>query len=152
MLSTVAWNPPTEYNNCSRSRTVFDVIRKSLVIGLLATAASLVIGARVKGVACLVARGCVEFEWGREYGFPLQYVQERNSAGGVTDWSVSKSALAFTLGFWTAPALFVLGIARARRLTKRSNEGRCSTCGYDLTGLPRPRCPECGRVNVPGEA
>jgi hypothetical protein len=23
---------------------------------------------------------------------------------------------------------------------------RCLTCGYDLRGLPEPRCPECGRA------
>lgn len=23
---------------------------------------------------------------------------------------------------------------------------RCLTCGYDLRGLPEPRCPECGRT------
>jgi hypothetical protein len=25
------------------------------------------------------------------------------------------------------------------------NSIRCLTCGYDLRGLPEPRCPECGR-------
>lgn len=24
------------------------------------------------------------------------------------------------------------------------NPARCANCGYDLRGLPRPRCPECG--------
>lgn len=25
-----------------------------------------------------------------------------------------------------------------------SNPARCESCGYDLQGLPQPRCPECG--------
>lgn len=29
---------------------------------------------------------------------------------------------------------------------------RCLTCGYDLRGLPEPRCPECGRGFDPNDA
>ncbi len=36
---------------------------------------------------------------------------------------------------------FVRGPLRRRRRKKR---GHCLTCGYNLTGLTEPRCPECG--------
>lgn len=29
--------------------------------------------------------------------------------------------------------------------------GHCQKCGYDLRGLPEPRCPECGRAFDPAE-
>jgi hypothetical protein len=37
-----------------------------------------------------------------------------------------------------------------RRDRRRALIGHCTKCGYDLTGLPRPHCPECGRgVTLP---
>lgn len=40
-------------------------------------------------------------------------------------------------------AVIVFGLAVARRATRRKR-GRCPSCGYDIRGLPEPRCPECG--------
>jgi len=44
--------------------------------------------------------------------------------------------------FVTYPTLMLLfGPVRRSRPRRR---GLCVKCGYDLRGLPRPRCPECG--------
>ena len=32
------------------------------------------------------------------------------------------------------------------------NPAHCETCGYDLQGLPEPRCPECGQLFTRVEA
>ena len=34
-------------------------------------------------------------------------------------------------------------------LVRRYPSGFCQTCGYNLRGLPEPRCPECGTEVVP---
>jgi hypothetical protein len=31
---------------------------------------------------------------------------------------------------------------------RRTPRGACAACGYDLRGLPRARCPECGAESL----
>lgn len=53
--------------------------------------------------------------------------------------------------FWVPPLIFGLGVGVPiilvwRRKVIRAQGGKCLACGYDLTGLAEPRCPECGEL------
>lgn len=47
---------------------------------------------------------------------------------------------------WLVPFLILSGVVFLRnRFRPVFPSGHCSKCGYDLQGLPEPRCPECGK-------
>jgi hypothetical protein len=46
------------------------------------------------------------------------------------------------VAFGVYPTIVIIRTLRCRRRRKR---GLCVACGYNLKGLPEPRCPECGR-------
>lgn len=46
------------------------------------------------------------------------------------------------------PSVVLIGVSRTRRRRRR---GLCLSCGYNLTGLPNARCPECGTAFDPRE-
>jgi len=41
------------------------------------------------------------------------------------------------------PAVWMIASSRLKK-TRRRRQGQCLNCGYNLTGLTEPRCPECG--------
>lgn len=74
------------------------------------------------------------------------------NVGGVADgpppiqientYVLSTPAWLVVVALWTYPIYcFIRGPLRRSRLRRR---GLCVKCGYNLTGAPEPRCPECG--------
>lgn len=66
-------------------------------------------------------------------------------------YSYIKAPFWFLFCVFGAYPLFVLFGARRRRKISRMRQlaGLCTQCGYNLTGLPEPRCPECSAVIYP---
>jgi hypothetical protein len=53
---------------------------------------------------------------------------------------------------WLIPCVLLCAVAFVRnRYRPVRPEGHCVVCGYDLRGLPEPRCPECGTPFDVGE-
>ena len=43
-----------------------------------------------------------------------------------------------------AALIYPIAVLVRRLVARRRRPGHCVKCGYDLRGLPEPRCPECG--------
>jgi hypothetical protein len=71
------------------------------------------------------------------HGRSMEY--ERDVYTVVSLWVFTLPLAAMLLGV----GAFASG--RSFRRWRRRKRGFCVHCGYNLTGLPEPRCPECGR-------
>jgi len=63
--------------------------------------------------------------------------------GGIEDWIPILTVTAIWWVFLGAAGGAIYHTVRRRRLARRF-PGHCLKCGYNLRGLPEPRCPECG--------
>jgi hypothetical protein len=98
------------------------------------------------------------WHWSYQSGAPAGSQKQGSMAGFSYDFSTRKAGNGMTLvtqklaipsvvAFAPAFAFPVLVIIRRPlRRWKRLRNGKCLKCGYDLSGAPEPRCPECGTV------
>lgn len=89
----------------------------------------------------------VEHQWPP---FTLNYIGRHGSYVNFGGFGITPGRM------WTVefPILFVVAISALiplvslirgpLRRRRRRRKNRCLKCAYDLTGLPEPRCPECG--------
>lgn len=75
------------------------------------------------------------------------------AAGEGRRWGIDPRGLLHNAGWTLAPLAAALSAYRSVRAVgalrthdAAHRRGRCRSCGYDVAGLPSPRCPECGRV------
>lgn len=66
-----------------------------------------------------------------------------SSAGAVRPVFRFRLNLGYPIVFFGVP--LVIAARRGWRKRDRRRRGLCLGCGYDLRGLPEPRCPECGK-------
>ena len=76
------------------------------------------------------------FPWQRE-----KMASDCETANNDTYWIVMPLWVPFVILAAYPTIALIRGLLRRRRRRKR---GLCRSCGYDLTGLPEPKCPECG--------
>ena len=91
----------------------------------------------------------------RDRGFPDNVYRCPAGPLMVTVIIVIQCALAINVAFWQPrdvlySAYLLLALALLYFVWKRPRRafppGHCQRCGYDLTGLAEPRCPECGTI------
>jgi hypothetical protein len=108
-----------------------------------------------KSWCIIVGGGALSVCWGEPAGWPdkFEYVPgfwwDTTCDDGVLVVPEAETIMAFhgmSVPLW--PLLLVaayLAIREVRRVSlQRRRRGHCKNCGYDLQGLPEPRCPECG--------
>lgn len=95
---------------------------------------------RVNLLGCLTA-----YAWGA-----LRLLTVGTGMSSVQAWKAALFALAGACLFGIlSTCLFAIVVFTRNRFSPVFPSGHCAVCGYNLFGLPGPRCPECGTLSVP---
>jgi len=97
---------------------------------------------------------CDPFSGVRYRGFPIASLKLPPYWESPRKWRLHVGGFVVDMVIWATPAYVVGHVLRScqvRRLKRRLTNGLCVNCGYDLRGLPLPRCPECGEPFDQGE-
>jgi hypothetical protein len=106
------------------------------------------------GVLCTSASpyfvSCTEYSGAGYAGCPLAFWHIPPYSAAARRWTLDPLRLVIDVVVWTTlfylPCAFAIwSIVALKRCVHRYDRSLlCKTCGYDLRGLPEPRCPECG--------
>lgn len=110
------------------------------------------VSSTVTATTLLVARPDWESPTTVYRGFPCTVLYKGPGSSYELELFVSGAAL--NIVFWAIPAWIALEMRsekRRRLREERARAGECLQCGYRLTGITSPRCPECGHPVREGE-
>jgi hypothetical protein len=146
-VGPVIWTGRQPWSSRRRPRTELERLKERRTAALILACGFVLYAA---GAVWLAVKA---YRWASSVP-PVPGVRPGNTGlPGFNPWDskLLAGSAAATLGL-LAGAAATLWYYRRTGEKIRQLGGHCAICGYDLRGLPEPRCPECGTPFTPPEA